>query len=127
KGNGMLPSKQNQPNVQFGNNEIDPTILAIEKARESEQGIITYHFEVEDTFDDYSQYDMKNLPKDKFGKEINLKPIKTSTGTKRTWSVSKPLNKQLFLTENGKPASAQDIKLVLIQTAHDMGAKYFTI
>lgn len=106
--------------------KIDSTIQAIEMIRISGQGVITYHFESTNTFDDYSKYDFKNLPENKFGKPIELEPD-IKSGSINKWSVSKPINQQIFTDFRGKPEKAENIKMLLIQTCHDIGAKYFTL
>lgn len=125
KVDGMSRPKQQQ--VFLTEDKNDVTIKAIEEARASGQGVVTYHFEIEDTYDDYSKYDMNNLPKNKFGKPVELIPEKKPTGSKTKWNKVQPINKEVFFDTNGRPEKAENVKLLFIQTARDIGAKYFTV
>lgn len=96
--------------------KLDPTLQAIEMARLHGGGNITFHFEVTETFDDYKENPDPKAP-----------PIKENLEVTKKWTVSRAINKEVFLDERGHPQKAEKIKLLFIQLTSDMGAKYFTI
>jgi len=88
-------------------------ISKLREARESGQGMVTYHFEEETLFNDYK------------GNAENNFIVKKEVG--RKWSIQQPINNQLFINFKGKPESLEAVANILKDTAHDLGAKYFTI
>lgn len=75
--------------------------------RESKQGIITYHFEKES--------EVLNKETDQF--EI-VKTISTQ---------QQPINDAVFYNEKGKFEKLENVAQIFKDTAHDLGAKYFTL
>lgn len=94
----------------------------LRNVRESDNGIITYHFEEKKSFNDYSKHDLSKLsptqplPKPNVVEEIG-----------RKWTISQPINKQVFLDAKGKNQSLENVVQLFKDTCEDLGAKYFTI
>ena len=85
----------------------------LRQVRESDNGVITYHFEEKKSFKDYK------------GDPSNKPVVIEEKG--KTWSVSQPINKQVFFTDKGKLRDLEEVVQLFKDTADDMGAKYFTI
>jgi hypothetical protein len=85
----------------------------LREARESSQGIVTYHFEELVSYNDHKG-------------DASNKPI-TTEEVRRKWTIQQPINNQVFLNFKGKPESLETVANILKDSAHDMGAKYFTI
>lgn len=94
----------------------------LRQVRESDNGVVTYHFEEEKSFDDYSQYDIEKLPKNQ-----PLPKGKTTVEKGRVWTQSQPINKQVFFNEKGRHKDLEEIVQLFKDTADQLGAKYFTI
>lgn len=108
-----------KPTLKSNNQGLFATLRQV---RESDNGVITYHFEDKKSFHDYSKHDIPNYPKDK-----GLPKAETVEEKGRTWSVSQPINKQVFFTDKGKLRDLEEVVQLFKDTADDMGAKYFTI
>ena len=108
-----------KPTLKSNNQGLFATLRQV---RESDNGVITYHFEEKKSFKDYSKHDIPNYPKDK---EL-AKPDNVEEKGK-TWSVSQPINKQVFFDQKGKTRDLEEVVQLFKDTADDMGAKYFTI
>lgn len=79
----------------------------LRETRESGQGQVTYHFEVD---------------REVFNKETQSFEIK-----KHKWSQQQSINQSIFFNHKGKPERLEVVSEIFKDTAHDLGAKYFTI
>lgn len=94
----------------------------LRQARESGQGIVTYHFEEKKEFHDYSKYDLTKLTKNQ---PLPKPQIIEEVGKK--WSQQQSINQDIFFTSKGKFEDLEKVAEIFKNTAHDLGAKYFTI
>lgn len=87
--------------------------------REENNGVITFHFESVNTFNDYQG---DNDPKSK------KSPVITKCNDSVVkWQQVQPINKQIFFDEKGKRLKLQEVAQLLVDLTNDKGAKYFTI
>ena len=99
-----------KPTLKSNNQGLFATLRQV---RESDNGVITYHFEEKKSFKDYK------------GDPSNKPVVTEETG--KTWSVSQPINKQVFFDQKGKTRDLEEVVQLFKDTAEDIGAKYFTI
>lgn len=85
----------------------------LRQVRESNQGIVVYHFEESVSYNDYKS-------------DPSNKPI-TTEEVRRKWTIQQPINAGIFTNNKGKNNSLEDVAEIFKTTAHDLGAKYFTI
>jgi len=87
--------------------------------REENNGVITFHFESVNTFNDY-QGDSDP--------ESHKKPVITKCDESVVkWSQVQPINKEIFFNEEGKRLPLTQVTQLLVDLTNDRGAKYFTI
>jgi hypothetical protein len=108
-----------KPTLKSNNQGLFATLRQV---RERDNGVVTYHFEEEKSFNDYSQYDLEKLSKTQ-----PLPKGKIVVEKGRTWTQSQPINKQVFFNEKGKHRDLEEIVQLFKDTADQLGAKYFTI
>ena len=108
-----------KPTLKSNNQGLFATLRQV---RESDNGVITYHFEEKKSFNDYSKHDLSKLSPTE-----PLPKADVSEETGKTWSVSQPINKQVFFDQKGKTRDLEEVVQLFKDTADDMGAKYFTI
>lgn len=113
QGNKTSPPKAESFQIK---EKLDPTIQAIEMARLHGGGVVTFHFETVESFDDYKGSVDEKTP-----------PVKTASEKIKKWTISRSINKEVFFDDRGNSQKAEKIKLLFIQLTSDMGAKYFTI
>ena len=79
----------------------------LRQARDSGQGQVIYNFEVD---------------REVFNKETKSFEIK-----KHKWSQQQPINPDIFFTSKGRFEDLEKVAEIFKDTAHDLGAKYFTV
>ena len=85
----------------------------LREIRESDQGIITYHFEEKTSYNEHN------------GDPESKPTIIEEVGKK--WTIQQPINKAVFFNQKGKFETLENVINLFKDTASDLGAKYFTI